>query len=156
MSSVVCSSAVARMLVDLEAAYGGEQVGAEGDVGPPAALEHAEHLDEGLGDEVLGVTGRHELAGEAAGGVDVALEERAVGIDVPAADRRDQLGVPRCLDAGGDAHVLGRSGSLRLTRLPGALDCSPRERPAWAVQAKIRKSVVWSASWAAHGRPSHR
>ncbi len=39
--------------------------------------------------------GGHELAGEAPGGVDVALEERAVGVDVPAADGRDQLGVPR-------------------------------------------------------------
>ncbi len=91
--------------VDLEAAHGGEQVGTERDVGPAAALQHAEHLDEGLGDEVLGVPGRDELARQASGGLDVPLEERAVGVDVTAADRRDQLGVPRRLNAGGNAHV---------------------------------------------------
>ena len=94
--------------VDLQAPYGRQQVGAEGHVGPAAALQHAEHLDERLGHQVVGVGGRHELPGEASGGLDVALEEGAVGVDVPAADRRDQLGVPRCLDAGRNAHVLGR------------------------------------------------
>ncbi len=81
--------------VDLEAAYGGEQVGAERDVRPTSALQHPEDLDEGVGDQVVDVAGRHQLAGEAAGGLGVALEERAVGVDVPTADRRDQLGVPR-------------------------------------------------------------
>ena len=64
-----------------------------------------EDLDERLGHQVVGVTCRDELAGEAAGGVDVPLEEGAVGVDVPTADRRDQLGVGRRFDAGGNAHV---------------------------------------------------
>ena len=70
-----------------------------------SALEHTEHLHERLGDEVVGVPGRHELASEPARCVDVALEQGAVGVDVPAADSRDQLGVTRRLDAGRNAHV---------------------------------------------------
>ena len=54
-------------LVDVEAAYGGEQVGAERQVGSAAVLEHAEHLREGVGDEVVGVAGGWR-AGARAGG----------------------------------------------------------------------------------------
>ena len=79
--------------VDVQAADGGEQVGAEREVGTAAALEHAEHLRERLGDQVVGVAGRDQLPRQAAGGVDVAREELAVGVDVPAPDGRDQLGV---------------------------------------------------------------
>ena len=97
-----------RGLVDVQAADGGEQVGAERQVGAAAALEHGEHLGERLGDQVVGVAGRGQLARQAAGGVDVAAEELAVGVDVAAADGRDQLGVARLLarwSAGGSHRV---------------------------------------------------
>ena len=96
--------------VDVEAAYGGQQVGAEGQVGAAAALEDAEHLGEGVGDQVVGVAGAGQLARQAAGGVDVPGEELAVGVDVPAPDRRDQLGVPGALEA------LTASGSRQVQR----------------------------------------
>ena len=53
--------------VDVEPAYRGEQVGAEGEVGAAAALEHPQHLDERLGHEVVGVA-RAGRAGARAGG----------------------------------------------------------------------------------------
>jgi hypothetical protein len=49
----------------VEPADGGQQVGAEGDVGPAAALEHAQHLGERVGDQVVGVGSTDQLAGEA-------------------------------------------------------------------------------------------
>ena len=72
--------------VDVEPAYGGQQVGAEGEVGPAAALEHGEDLGERVGDQVVGVRRPDQLAGQPAGGVDVAREQLAVGVDVAAAD----------------------------------------------------------------------
>ena len=77
----------------MQAAYGGQQVGAEGEVRPAAPLKDGEHLGEGVGDQVVGVARARELAGEAPGRVDVAREELAVGVDVAAPDGRDQLGV---------------------------------------------------------------
>ena len=44
--------------VDVQPAYGGQQVGAERDVRAAAALQHGEHLRERLGDQVVGVAGR--------------------------------------------------------------------------------------------------
>ena len=58
----------------MQAAYGGEQVGAEGDIRPASALEHAEHLDEGVGNEVVGLDGSRQLPGQATGGDGVAFE----------------------------------------------------------------------------------
>ena len=88
-------------LVDVQAAYGGQQVGAEREVGAAAALEHRQHLRERLGDQVVGVAGGHELAGQPPGGVDVAAEQLAVGVDVAPADGRDQLGVPGLVEVAG-------------------------------------------------------
>ncbi len=90
--------------VDAQAAYGGQQVGAEGDVGTATALQDLQHLDERLGHEVLDVTGGDELAGEPPGGPDVALEELSVGVGVPASDGRDELGVARGLHLRRHAH----------------------------------------------------
>ena len=85
--------------VDVEPAYGGQQVGAEGQVGAAAALEDGEHLGEGVGDQVVGVGGAGELAGESACGVHVPCEELSVGVDVAAPDGRDQLGVAGAVNA---------------------------------------------------------
>ena len=85
--------------VDVEPAYGGQQVGAEGQVGAAAALEDGEDLGEGVGDQVVGVAGAGQLPGEPARGVDVAREELAVGVDVAAPDGRDQLGVAGAVNA---------------------------------------------------------
>ncbi len=74
-------------LVHVQPAYGGEQVGAERDVGAAAALEHGEHLGERLGDQVVGVGAADELTAEPGGGVHVPGEELAVGSDVPARGR---------------------------------------------------------------------
>ena len=82
----------------MEPADRGQQVGPEGEVGAAAPLQHHHHLGEGLGDQVVDVRARHQLAGEASRGLHVALEELAVGVDVAAPDRRDQLGVRRALD----------------------------------------------------------
>ena len=73
--------------VDVQPAYGGQQVGAEGQVGPAAALQDAEHLGERLGDEVVDVGAGHQLASEAPGGLDVAGEELAVRRDVARRER---------------------------------------------------------------------
>ena len=83
----------------MEPAYGGQQVGAEGQVGAAAALQHQEHLGEGVGDQVVGVRGAGDLAGQAARGVDVAGEQLSVGVDVAAPDGRDQLGVAGAVKA---------------------------------------------------------
>ena len=107
----------------MQAAYGGQQVGAEGQVGTAAALEHGQHLRERLGHQVVGVAGRDELAGEPAGGVDVAAEELPVGVDVATADGRDQLGVPGLVEP-----------------LQGA--CSHRSNDG------RRKKITRTASWA--------
>ena len=87
-------------LVDVQPADRGEQVGAERDVRPSAALQHGEHLGEGGRHQVVSIGRRDQLAGEPARGVDVALEQVAVGRDVPTPDSRDQLGVSGALDAG--------------------------------------------------------
>ena len=92
-------------LVDPQAAHRGEEIGAEGHVRAAAALEDAEHLDEGLRDEVLHVAGGHELASQPTRSLDVAFEEVTVGSEVPTADRRDELGVAGEFDTGGDAHA---------------------------------------------------
>ncbi len=92
-SSVVVRLLVAAHLVDVQPAYGGQQVGAEGDVGAATAEQHVEHLDEGLGDQIVGVGTTHEHPREPGGGIDVAGEERAVGGDVPFTHPGDQLRV---------------------------------------------------------------
>ena len=84
--------------VDVEPAYGGQQVGAEGQVRAAAALEDGQDLGEGVGDQVVGVAGAGELARQASRGVDVPGEELAVGVDVAAPDGRDQLGVAGAVD----------------------------------------------------------
>ena len=85
--------------VDMEPSYGGQQVGAEGQVGAAPALEHHQDLGEGLGDEIVGVGAGDQLPGESAGGLGVSLEERAVRLTVPTADGRDELGVGGALRA---------------------------------------------------------
>ena len=130
-SSVVCSREPAPDLVHVQAAYGGEQVGAEREVGPAAALEHREHLRERLGDEVVGVAGGHQLAGQPPRGVDVPAEQLAVGVDVPAADGRDQLGVP------GLAEAVERGAHTRST-------------------TRKRKKITRTASWTSGRRPFPR
>ena len=70
----------------MQPAYGGEQVGAEGHVGTAAALQDRQHLGEGVGHQVVGVGGGDQLPGQPSGGVGVAGEQLAVGVDVPAAD----------------------------------------------------------------------
>ena len=106
MSSVVVSRDWAADPVDVQPAYGGEQVGAEGDVGTAAALQDRHHLGEGVRDQVVGVGAAHQLAGQPAGRVDVTLEELPVGIQVSAADARDQLRVAGSVDAGEEfSHV---------------------------------------------------
>src|SRR5262249_36272273 len=92
-------------LVDVEPAYGGQQVGAERQVGTAAALEDGEHLGERVGDQVVGVGRTCELPREAACGVDVTREELAVGVDVTTADRRDEFGVAGSVDRQRDAHT---------------------------------------------------
>ena len=98
MSSVVWSRCVDADPVDVQPAYGGQQVGAERHVGAATALQHGEHLGERLGDQVVGVGAADQLAGQPVGGVLVAAEQVAVGSDVPPADARDQLGVAGRLD----------------------------------------------------------
>ncbi len=83
----------------MEPAYGGQEVGAEGEVGASAALQDQEHLGEGVGDQVVGVRGPCDLAREAPGGVHVASEQLSVGVDVAAPDGRDQLGVAGAVKA---------------------------------------------------------
>ena len=95
---MVCSRCAGPDPVDVQPAYGGEQVGAERHVRAAAALEHGEHLGERLGDQVVGVGAADQLAGQPVGGVPVPAEQVAVGSDVPAADARDQLGVAGCVD----------------------------------------------------------
>ena len=79
--------------VDVQPAYGGQQVGAEGDVRAATALQHDEHLGERLGDQVVGVGAADQLAGQPVGGGLVPAEQVAVGSDVPPTHARDQLGV---------------------------------------------------------------
>ena len=135
--------------VDLEPPYRGQQVGAEGEVGAAAALQHPQHLDERLGHEVLGVPRGDELAREPTGRVDVALEERAVGIEVPAAHRRDQLGVAGRLDAGGHAHgwtlMVGRFREPHPT-VARPSDCIPGGAST-APESEETETSVRSASW---------
>ena len=83
----------------MQPAYGGQQVGAEGQVGATAALQHQEHLGEGVGDEVVGVRGPRDLAGETPRGVHMPGEQLSVGVDVAAPDGRDQLGVAGAVKA---------------------------------------------------------
>ena len=99
--------------VDAQAADGRQQVGAEGDVGTAATLQHGQHLDERLGDQVVGVARRHQLAREPLGRVGVPLEQHAVGVDVAPADSRDQLGVR--------AGVRDRSVLMRTRRSSGGV-----------------------------------
>ncbi len=89
----------------MEPAYGGQQVGAEGQVGAAAALQDGEDLGEGVGDQVVGVRRAGQLAGQAPRGVDVAREQVAVGVDVAAAHRRDEFGVAGTVDRQRDAHT---------------------------------------------------
>ena len=136
--------------VDVEPADGGEQVGAEGEVGAAAALEHDQHLREGLGHEVVGVGGRHQLPGEAPGGVDVATEELPVGVDVTAPDRRDQLGVRGVLDA---QHALHTGATTHPAKDDARDDAPPRRRRRQGnpkasentvMGARLRRSTVSS------------
>ena len=64
-----------------------------------AALEDGEHLGEGVGDEVVGIAGACQLSGQPACGVDVAREQLSVGVDIPAPNGRDQLGVTGAVNA---------------------------------------------------------
>ncbi|UFN44260.1 hypothetical protein LN652_19780 [Nocardioides okcheonensis] len=112
--------------VDLQPAQRGQEVRAERDVGSAAAPQHAEDLDEGVGHEVLDVTGRDELAREPARRLDVALEQHPVGVDVPTADRRDELGVPRQLHARGSAHGRSRTHPAPACRVLATLDLAGR------------------------------
>ena len=99
-SSVVCSRDGRADPVDVEAADGGQQVGAEREVGAAAALEHDRapwRTPRRPGRRRRGP--RHQLAAEPAGGLDVAREQLAVGVDVAAAHGRDQLGVAGPVDA---------------------------------------------------------
>ena len=83
----------------MQAAYRRQQVGAEGQVGAASALEHGEHLGEGVRDQVVGVAGPGELPGEPSRSVDVAGEELSVGVDVAAPYGRDQLGIAGAVNA---------------------------------------------------------
>ena len=94
----------------MQAAYGGEQVGAEREVRAAAALEDHEHLRERLGDEVVDLAGGHQLAGQPPGGVDVAGEELAVRVGVAAAHGGDQLAVAGAVDG---REVAGHNGPTR-------------------------------------------
>ena len=114
-------------LVDVQPAYGGEQVGAEREVGAAAALEHRQHLRERLGDEVVGVGRGHELAGQSPGGVDVAAEQLAVGVGVAPADGRDQLGVAGVAEAGERGAHTGSTSEKQKDHANRVM--SPRRRP---------------------------
>jgi hypothetical protein len=89
----------ARHLVDLDPgavvdgpADHGQQVGPEGGVRPAAAAHQVQDLGEGLGDHVLDlVLAVDELAGQGAGGRDVALVEPAVGGGVSRSDGMQEL-----------------------------------------------------------------
>ncbi len=58
------------------------------------------------------VTG--QLARQAPSGVDVAREELAVGVDVTAADGRDQLRITGAVDRQRDAHNYSNGGNRDL------------------------------------------
>jgi hypothetical protein len=60
---------------------------------PVVVRRYVEDLDEGLGDQVVGVQATNEQPGQPGGGVDVAGEQGAVGIDVAFTDPRDELRV---------------------------------------------------------------
>ena len=112
MSSVVVELLLAPHLVDVQAAYGGQQVGAERDIGPAAAEQHVEHLDERLGDQVVGVGAAHQQPGQPGGGVDVPGEQRPVGAHVALTDPGDQLRIRQFVGGGvGGAH--GAMAALR-------------------------------------------
>ena len=71
-----------------------QQVGAEGDVRPTAALQHDEHLGERLSDEVLRlVRVAGQLPGHRPGRPHVPVEQAPVRLVVAGPDRRDQLSV---------------------------------------------------------------
>ncbi len=104
-SSVGGGALGAAHLVDVQAAYGGQQVGAERDIRPAACEQDVEHLHEGLGDQVVRVGPVHEQPGQPGGGVDVPGEERAVGSDVALTNLGDQLRVRELRRDVGEAHV---------------------------------------------------
>ncbi len=83
--------------VDVQTPDRGEQVRAEGDVGAAAALEDPHDLGERVRNQVVGVGPGDKLPGEPARGVDVALEQDPVGLQVSAADARDQLRIAGCV-----------------------------------------------------------
>ena len=63
-------------LVDVQAAYGGQQVGAERDVRAAAREQHVEHLDERLGHQVVGVRRGRRAGGPAGSRRRVPREQR--------------------------------------------------------------------------------
>jgi hypothetical protein len=73
--------------------YGGQKVGAEGDVRTASVLEHPEHLDERLGHQVVGISSGDKLSRQLERRVPVALEEYAVGMHVSAANQGDEFGI---------------------------------------------------------------
>jgi hypothetical protein len=85
----------------VQPAHGRQQVGTERHVGPAAREQHVEHLGERLGDQVVGIRGGDQLAGEPRRGVAMPGEEIAVRGHVTTANARDQLGVAQLPTPGG-------------------------------------------------------
>ncbi len=92
-----------------------QQVGPEGDLGAPAALQDPEHLREGVRDQVVDVGTRDQLPGEAPCRVGVAGVQLAVGVEISAPYRRDQVGVRGTLGAGNGGHGGHRARVMSLT-----------------------------------------
>ena len=94
-------------MVDVEPAYGGEEVGPEREVGAVAALQDEPDLREGLRNEGVDVVGRHQQARQTARGVGVAGGQLGVRVGVAGTRRRDEFGVAECLGSQGEdgSHV---------------------------------------------------
>ena len=124
---MVCSRAVGPDPVDVQPAYGGQQVGAEGQVGTAAALEHApapSRTPRRPGRRRRRPATSCRASRRAAS--TWRLEQLAVGVDVAAADGRDQLGVAGLVESLQGASLTSRSEraqSVRKSHANRVMDC---------------------------------
>ncbi len=81
--------------VDVQSTDGSEQVRPEGEVGTATGGQDLEDLDEGVGDEIVGVAGSGQLTGQAQGRGPVPFEQHPVGVPVTTSNGRDELAVAR-------------------------------------------------------------
>jgi len=81
--------------VDVQSTYGGQQVGAKRQIWAATFEQDAQHLDEGIGDKVLGVAWASDLARQRQCRPSVPFKEHSVGLPIATANCRDEFGVAK-------------------------------------------------------------